>query len=284
VAEFDSVIPAGGSGTLTAKIKTRTTQVGAVSKSVAVTTDSPDAQRVMLSVTFKSMPSVVVLPRPQMNLTGVFGDEPTATVIVRRPDGKKLEITGVESSDKRLVLTTKRVTDEVVVGRSKAQPGDVLVIAALAPDVAPVSANGRFKLRTNHPEAESLDVIYSLRLRPVIEARPRQLRLLLQEGNSTNRTALFRIQHNRQGSFQLTAVEPSNPELFRAEMVDGAVKQQVHTVAVMLQDEVVPGSLDGRRMESIVLATDDEAQPEIVIPVLIEPREMRRPSQPRPLE
>ncbi len=52
MTEFDSVIPAGHSGTLTAKIKTTTTQSGPVSKSIAVTTNAAGAQRMTLSVTF----------------------------------------------------------------------------------------------------------------------------------------------------------------------------------------------------------------------------------------
>ena len=48
MAEFDSVIPAGGTGTLTAKIKTTSTQNGPVSKGIAVNTNAAGAERLML--------------------------------------------------------------------------------------------------------------------------------------------------------------------------------------------------------------------------------------------
>jgi len=282
VAEFDSVIPAGGSGTLTAKIKTQSTQSGKVSKSIAVSTDIPATPRLMLSVTFNSVTAVTVRPTPRIHLNGVEGDALATSLVLHRSDGEKLEITGFESSDDVLVLEAKPVTQEMTVKNQKAVPGDVVVEASVAADVAAVSTNGRVRIRTNHPDAEVIDVTFSLRLRPVIEARPAQVRLILQDGNSSARTALFRIQHNLRGEFKLTDVKPSNPTVFRAEIVDGDTKQQVHTVAVMLQDDVKPGSLDGRLLESLVVITDDPKRSEITIPVLVEPKVLRKPGQPQP--
>jgi len=284
VAEFDSVIPAGGSGTLTARVKTTTTQSGPVSKSIAVTTDAEGAQRLRLNVTFKSVTAVSVLPRPQLSLSGVYGDELTSTVILRRTDGEKLEITGIENTDPRLVITTRIATENLDVDRVKAIPGDVMLIASVAPDIKAGMTNGRLKIKTNHPDAEVIVLAYTLRLRPVIEARPAQIRLLLQEGNDNGRTALFRLQHNRRGRFKLIGAKASNPDVFRVQLVDGDVKQQVHTIAIMLQDEVLPGSLDGRLVESLAISTDDAGQPELTIPVLIEPRALRRPGSSRPLK
>ena len=278
------MIPAGGTGTLTAKIKTKTTQNGSVSKSIGVTTDAPGAQRMTLSMTFKSVPSIAVLPRAQMNLNGVLGDQPTATLILRRFDGEELKIVGVENTEERMVITAKPVTEPVQIGRDRAVPGDVLLVASLAPGVADVSASGRLKVKTNHPDSEVLDVAFTLRIRPAIEARPNQIRLLLQEGNTPGRTMLARVQHNLRGEFRVTGVTPSNPELFEAMIVNGDSKQQVHTVAVMLKDDVLPGSLTNRVLESLVLTTDEATQPQIMIPVLIEPKALRKPAPPRPVE
>ncbi len=278
------MIPAGGSGTLTAKIKTTSTQSGSVSKSIGVTTDAQGAQRMTLSVTFKSIPAIAVLPRAQMNLNGVMGDQPTATLIVRRYDGEELKILRVENTEERMVITAKPVTESIQIGRDQAVPGDVLLVASLAPGVADVSTSGRLKVETNHPDSETIDVAFTLRIRPAIEARPNQIRLLLQEGNTPGRMMLARVQHNLRGEFRVTGVTPSNPELFKATIVNGDSKQQVHTVAVMLKDDVLPGSLTNRVLESLVLTTDEATQPQILIPVLIEPKALRKPAPPRPLE
>jgi len=284
VAEFDSVIPAGQSGTLTAKVKTTSTQNGPVSKGIAVTTDAPGAERLMLNLSFTAVSAVSVLPRPQITLNGIVGDEPEVTLILHRADGEKLEVTGITSNEPRIVIATKPVTEEQMVGRQQAKPGDVLLIASVAPDVKPVIVNGRIKLQTNHPDGTDVTITYSLRIRAVIEANPAQVRLLLQEGNSSARTMLIRVQNNRRGQFKLTGVEPSKPELFRAEVLDGDTKAQVHSVAVMLQDDVLPGSIESSLFESLVLKTDDPAEPELTVPVHIEPRALRRPAQPRPLD
>jgi hypothetical protein len=95
---------------------------------------------------------------------------------------------------------------------------------------------------------------------------------------------LFRVQNNLNDRFKLTGAQPSNPEIFRVELVDGEAEQQTHTVAVMLQDDVMPGSLEARLMESLVLSTDNGEQQEVIVPVLIEPRDLRKPGKPRPLE
>lgn len=284
MTEFDSVIPAGQSGKLTAKIKTTTTQSGPISKSIAVTTNAAGAERMTLSVAFTAVSAITVLPRPQIMINGVLGDEPTATLIFHRPDGEKLEITGFDSADEQIVFTTKAVAENLTIDRSQAVPGDVLVIASLAPGVKPATTSGQFKVHTNHPDAPVVTIAFSLRLRPVIEANPAEVRLLLQEGNTSSRTMLFRVQNNFSKPFKLTGSQPSSPEIFRVQLADGEIEQQTHTVAVMLQDDVIPGSIEASLFESLVLSTNDAAQPEVIVPVLIEPRELRKPGKPRPLE
>ena len=117
-----------------------------------------------------------------------------------------------------------------------------------------------------------------------IEARPAQVRLLLQEGNAPARTMLMRIQHNLHGEFRVTDVTSSKPELFGAQLVGEDVRQQVQTLVVRLEDEVQPGDVASRLLESLVVHTDDKAKPRVEVSVLIEPRTMRRPAQPRPSE
>lgn len=284
MAEYDSVIPAGGSGTLIAKIKTLPTQSGPISKSIAVYTDFAQSSRLTLSVSFKLVTAITVLPSPRIRVNGIVGDVKTTTLIFRRNDGEKLEITDIDSSDEALVVAVKPVKESMEVGRQKAVPGDILIEASIAPGTAAATSNGRLRVATNHPDAEIIDVPFSLRIRPVIEARPSQVRLILQDGNSAARTTLFRLMHHLGGEFRLTEVSPSNPKIFRAKVIDGDAKLQTHAVAVMLQDEITPGSLEGRLLESLTITTDDPKRPEFVVPVLIEPKTLRRPGQARPAE
>jgi hypothetical protein len=127
-------------------------------------------------------------------------------------------------------------------------------------------------------------MVYAIRLLPMIEARPQNVRLLLQDGNPSARTALMRVQHNRRGQFKLTGAIASNPEIFKGHLIDGDSKQQVHSVAIMLLDDVQPGDIEGRLFETLTLTTDDPEHPEIAVAVHIEPRELRRPRQPSPVQ
>jgi hypothetical protein len=126
-------------------------------------------------------------------------------------------------------------------------------------------------------------MVYGIRLLPLIAARPDKVRLILQDGNESARTSLTKIQHNRRGVFKLTGAKASRPGIFKGHLVDGDREQQVHSVAIMLLDEIQPGDLPGRLFETLTLTTDDPEHPEITISVQIEPRELRRPGQPNPV-
>jgi hypothetical protein len=285
VAEFDSVIPAGGTGKLTARIKTASTQQGRISKSVNVTSDAPGAQRITLGITLNAVPVILVLPHARVSLGGIYGEKPTSTVILRSGDGEPFEVTGVETGDPSLRVTATAVAEAGNVNQQEVRPGDVILTAAIGsitPRTAALNLNGVIKVRTTHPDANVVDVPYSIRIRPVIEARPGQLRLLVEEGNATGGTTLFRVQHNRNEKFEVTALTSSNPEIFTAKGVDGDEAQPVHTIAVMLVDGLNPGSFDSRIMASLIVKTDDKQQPEVSVPVIIEPRQARQKTS-RPL-
>ncbi len=278
------MIPAGGTGTLTAKIKTTSTQNGPVSKGIQVSTNAVGAERLMLNVKFTAVSAVMVLPRAQLNLRGVEGETPVASVVLRRGDGEMMEITKIDNTDDRLTISTEPVVQPHQVGRTKTRAGDVVLSVTTKPGLKAESANGRFKVRTNHPDAEPVEIVYAIRLLPMIEARPANVRLLLQDGNASARTALMRVQHNRRGKFKLTGAIASNPEIFKAQLLDGESIQQVHSIAIMLLDDVQPGDLQGRLFETLTLTTDDPEHPEITVAVHIEPRELRRPRPAKPVQ
>ena len=67
------MIPAGGSGKLTARVATKPGQNGRVSKSVTVFTDEPGAQPRQLVFNFEASSPVMVLPRQTLYLRGQVG-------------------------------------------------------------------------------------------------------------------------------------------------------------------------------------------------------------------
>ena len=107
-----------------------------------------------------------------------------------------------------MVITAKPVTESIQIGRDQAVPGDVLLVASLAPGVADVSTSGRLKVRDEPPGFQGRSM-WHLRFEfdAAIEARPNQIRLLLQEGNTPGRTMLARVQHNLRGEFKVTGCD-----------------------------------------------------------------------------
>jgi hypothetical protein len=74
------------------------------------------------------------------------------------------------------------------------------------------------------------------------------------------------------------------PEIVKVHLIDGDVEQQVHSLAIMLQDEVKPGDLQGRIFETVTLKTDDPTVPEVSVAVNIEEKQLRRPVPAQPAE
>jgi hypothetical protein len=73
VAEHDSVIPPGGSGTLTAVLKTSANQNRRFSKAINVVTDAEDARSFSLRFTVDVRAPIVARPSYRLSLTAISG-------------------------------------------------------------------------------------------------------------------------------------------------------------------------------------------------------------------
>jgi hypothetical protein len=94
--EYDRVIPAGGTGTVTAVLDT-TRMRGKVRKSIDVL--STDARTRLLTLTIGAEPvrALVVKPNDQPTLRGAIGALRPVELTITAPDGAAFEITKVES-------------------------------------------------------------------------------------------------------------------------------------------------------------------------------------------
>ena len=100
------MIPAGRSGKLVAKVHTRPTQSGTVSKSISVATDAANAKSLRLSFKFTVETVISMTPRPQIFTNSVIGSEASGRILMHRTDGKRLEISAVryESEEIEVVI------------------------------------------------------------------------------------------------------------------------------------------------------------------------------------
>lgn len=270
--EFDSVIPAGQSGKLTARISTKANQKGRLSKSISVTTDAPEAATFRLTVSMDVTVAIEMLPSNRIYIQAVAGHGGNQELVLRRADGKALEVTNpINQVGVDLDIELRTVTEER--GRSNGtatRPGDVLLEVGVAKDVEPVNHSGVITLQTNDPRAPSLKIPVAIRVRPQLEAQPSEIRLWGDPGATRGRTSGFRLVNNLGESFTIDHVESSSPELFTAGAVgDGAVASAMQTVWVRLAEDCDPAKLALPVTGSVTISLGGDADNTVSVPVII---------------
>jgi hypothetical protein len=279
VAEFDSVIPAGGSGKLVAKTKTTPLRTRRLSKSITVTTDAEGAANVMLRFTFDAKAPIQMLPSDRLVVYSIEGEETRQRMLLRNTDGEKLEVSGVATEVEYLRASVRQVAEREIWNGIEAQPGDSWVELDLSAD-APVGVHhGYLELTTNNPMAPSLRIPYLARVRKIISVKPEGARLWIAgSGDFDGASTFLGLEHNRGKEFKITDVSVSEPELFTAEAVSQDAARR-HTLRVKLQPELTPESIAGTVQAWITIDTDVPESPVLKVPVLVAPTRagVRRP-------
>ena len=300
MAEHDSVIPPGGSGTLTAVLKTSANQNRRFSKSINVVTDAEDARRLSLRFTVDVRAPIVARPSYRLSLTAVSGTASSAGILLHRTDGKPLEIADLRLDHPDLVVRARPVRDEAEADATpvpaaagdlwselasrtkkiKAAAGDVWIDLAVRSSAPPGTTTGTVRFTTNDPDAPTMSWPYMVRVRPVIEARPAEVRLWLSEGAMHNgRSSIVNLSRTKKGEFAITGVEVSHPEVFNAAAVSTAAASR-QAVRVTVAEGLDRNQLVERIKGSIRIYTDDVELAVVEIPVIVAPTRalaVRRP-------
>jgi hypothetical protein len=281
VADYDRVIPAGGTGELRASVSTTPQQSGAFSKSIYVVTDADSASRLHLRFTVRIHQPVIGKPRLRMTLRGVEGDAVTGGLLLRRSDGAPLQI--YEANPGRALLSA-RVTPVDTAGRLgdfDAQPGDVWVELIGSQELPVGVVQGTLRLQTNHPELDVLEVPYTVRVQSPAEVRPEVVRLWLGgRGGAPGRRTIVGLRWRDGSTLRITGVSVSHPDVFAAAANPGS-EHGYQRVRVQLADDLEDGDLIGSLDGHITVETDNPSMPKVVIPVIVAPSEVltHRPPQ-----
>jgi hypothetical protein len=240
------VIPAGGSGKLVAKVKTRGNQNGRLSKRVSVTTDAPGKERLQLSLSFNAVAAIIARPRPNLYLNSVVGRAGSARILLHRPDGEALRLTVPEGSlPEGIKLNLIEVTEEEPgEQRFDPKPGDVWVEVAVGEDSSTGTFNRNLELITNHPQAPRFPVQLMVRVQPVFALRPTRVGLRVSGDGTGGSTAAVRITNAEHQAFAISGIEVSHPEIFSAEVVANEPRP-VHTVRIRSVPDLDPEKIDG---------------------------------------
>ena len=268
MAEYDSVIPAGGSGKLIAKVKTHATQHGRLTKVVTVTTDDPVAKTIQLRVTFELEPAVEIKPQPRVFLNVLEGTRGSQKVVLHRTDGKPLEVTDAKPVSSRL-FDVKIVPVKKADPSLGAVPGDVILDVSVGPRKGYLARSDAVLIQTNHPKMKSFKLPVSLRVRPLIEATPGQLRLWIgPREKDRGASSVLVLRSNAKRSFKVTSVTSSKPEAIQVTEPNPRAGVQ-HMLKVTMPAKAAASVDKGMLRARITIRTDDPEKPEIEVPVFV---------------
>jgi hypothetical protein len=150
-----------------------------------------------------------------------------------------------------------------------AKPGDVWLNLVLSPN-APVGVRkGNLHLTTNHPLAPSFSVDYVTRVRPLITRSPDAVRLWLNASSEGEGASEFvSLKLNQPGSFSITGVSVTHPEIFTATSVRERASSR-QTLRVELAEGLTAEDLPGAVRGWVDVTTDAGSDSKIEIPVLV---------------
>ena len=300
MAEHDSVIPPGGSGTLTAVLKTSANQNRRFSKSINVITDAKDASNLSLRFSVDVRAPIVARPAYRLSLTTISGSASSTGILLHRTDGKALEIADLKLDHPDLVVRARPVRDETettpvpntagdlwseLASRTRkieAAAGDVWIDLAVTSSAPPGTTTGTVRFTTNDPDAPTMSWPYTVRVRPLIEARPAEVRLWLSEGGMHNgRSSTVNLSRTLEGEFAIIGVEVSHPEVFNAAAVSTAAASR-QAVRVRVAEDLDRNEMAGTIKGTIRIHTDDAELAVVEVPVIVAPTRALAVKRPLP--
>jgi hypothetical protein len=269
-------------------MKTAASQNGRVSKTVSVFTDAAGAESLRLRFTVDIRMPIEALPSFRFVLNTIEGKDSNERILLRRTDGEALVIRKTLVPMEGVTVTAEQV-DATLPDAEHGEDADSTPWGAAAPAAIAAEAGdvwlemaadatlaaGRYsdvvRLATNHPEAAEIQIPYTIRVRPLIDARPVVVRLwTAPTTKDPGRSAIVTLTHYGDRKFSITGVEVSHPEIFTAAAYSGepSTQQSIRTGLV----EGLDAATLGASMEGwIRVTTDDPERPVIEVPVLVAP-------------
>jgi len=264
------VIPAGGSGTIVAKVKTRANQNGSFSKSITVATNVPGEEFLKLSLTYRVVAAILAKPQLGFRLKGIENETVSGRILLHRDDGERLEVS-MDTAPFPFDIEVRTERGNKKSDAGNASSADLWLEVTIPPQQEPVRHSGNLILKTNHPEAERLEVPISVWVRPVIDIRPKRIRVDVYEDPSRSRMVRVRLNHGARTPFQVTAIEISDPELLLVKL-DSDRKQPYHELQLSLAEGVIASTMPKEVTATVRVSLSDPRKPIIEIPVALVPR------------
>ena len=268
---------------MVANMRTAPLQDRRITKSVAVRTDAKGVLNLNLRFSVEVRAPIVFKPNNRLVISTVEGEEARKRVLLRRADGEALKILSADTGDPTLVVVTEPVVQKERTNDYEAAPGDVWLELVLPADSPTGSRTGKLRLSTNDPVAPSFEVPFAMRVRMLIEHRPDGVRLWPTPSRSGDGYSAFvNLNRNGGGSFTITGINVSHPDVFSAAAVSSEPAGR-QTVRVELSEDLGPEAINGAVEGWIEISTDDPVRSKVEVPVVVASNRQgtRRPFQTR---
>lgn len=233
-----------------------------------IETSDPAHPQLNLVFDFNVLTPVLLLPSAIVNLYGVQGEPIKQTIIVRRPDGKPMEIKDVAGLPPEVVLTKEPVTAKNAdppTSNNPARPGDVRLLFAVAQTDKPGSLTAQLKIATNHPDKPELTMPLTVNVQPIVRVTPPRLQVR-RDPTAAEATARINLAHAHSKPFRVqnVAVKGDLPGC-TASVASGAAGP-VQVIEVHSAGEApAAGIYNG----TVMATTDLASTPTIEVPVTL---------------
>ncbi|MCH9650715.1 MAG: DUF1573 domain-containing protein [Deltaproteobacteria bacterium] len=257
VAQFESRIPPGGSGKITAVLDT-TNLYGANSKTLTVFTNDPANATMVLTVKSDVKPYLAASPGYARFNTVQLEHEGTITQNLWAEDGNDFKVVSAEAPYPFMRTSFREATEEEKIEKGKGRQW--LVDITLASD-APVGAlTKHLVITTDHPKQKWVKIPVSGFVRPVVAVTPPQVNFRSVDLNEPKSTHLL-FKNFATELVHVTGVE-SNMENLTATVVP---VEEGRSYRVSL--EMGPTSKKGPFSGKLTIATDSKKVPSVEVEI-----------------
>ena len=262
-----------------ARVKTKSTQEGKISKTIRVTTDDPGGRPLVLRLEAKVVAPVSVYPRRRVYLGVVEGEKAEVRLVLRRRDGEPLEVKDVQVRDPDLVsVSWERVQEPGQVAGQKVDRGDVVLVVTPAERIRGVSRSTVLKVGTDVPDEPVVEIPVSVRVRPRIQISPPQAHLVLPTQGGEGTVRMVRLASTTGKPFRILDVQNERPDDVEVEWDRERVGVQ-HTLTLRVTDAAAQKKLGLAVRGKLLIRTDDPIARELKVPFVVERRLMPKRSK-----
>jgi len=272
VAEFDSAIPPGGQGQVTASIDSSRFK-NKISKSITLFSNDPANERIILRLSAEILVPVDVRPSDRIVVRGKASELKAQEVWLVSSTGQVFDITKMQKRRDDLSISFEpapelQVTPE---GASKKKPvvnkealasghSAYKMTVTIAPGARPGTLADRIRLTTTHEKMENIDINVSGKLQGNITIRPERLFFLSANGASTQRQEV-RLTKRPEGGLEIKRIT-STDATFETKLVTVAEGKE-YMIEVVRTPEAVGTPASARLM----IETNDPIQGVVEIPI-----------------